>query len=96
MNSPTITRAVVIRNPQGMHARPAEKLARRAMQFESRIELVYESQRADCKSILHLLTLGARQGTQLMLEAEGRDAQEAVDALAELMESGFGVEEMAE
>jgi phosphotransferase system HPr (HPr) family protein len=91
-NSP-VTRAIVIRNPQGMHARPAELFARRAMQFESRIELVCENQRVDGKSILHLLTLGARQGTQLTIEAEGQDAQAAVDALADLVERGFAMDE---
>jgi phosphotransferase system HPr (HPr) family protein len=93
MNPTSVTRAVEIRNPQGMHARPAELFARRAMQFESRIELVCESQRVDGKSILHLLTLGARQGTQLVIEALGPDAQEAVDALAQLVERGFAPDE---
>jgi phosphocarrier protein HPr len=93
MSNTPVTRTIEIRNAQGLHARPAEMLARRAMQFESRIEIVFESQRVDAKSILHLLTLGARQGTQLMLEADGPDAQRAVDALAELVESRFGIEE---
>jgi phosphotransferase system HPr (HPr) family protein len=70
--------------------------ARMAMQFESRIELIYENQRVDCKSILHLLTLGARQGTRMVLEAEGRDADEAVAALAGLVENGFALDESPE
>jgi phosphotransferase system HPr (HPr) family protein len=92
MSTSSVTRAIVIRNPQGLHARPAEMFARMAMSFESRIELVHESQRVDGKSILHLLTLGARAGTRLILEAEGRDAEAAADALARLVESGFGNE----
>jgi phosphotransferase system HPr (HPr) family protein len=93
MSSFPITRTIVIRNPQGLHARPAELFARRAMQFQSNIELVLESQRVDGKSILHLLTLGARKGTQLVIEADGPDAQEAVDALADLVEHGFVFDE---
>jgi phosphotransferase system HPr (HPr) family protein len=96
MNSSPVTRTIEIRNQQGLHARPAEMFARRAMQFESRIEIVHESQRVDAKSILHLLTLGARQGTRLVLEAQGPDAHEAVETLAELVESGFGIQESAE
>lgn len=96
MNTSPVTRAIVINNTQGMHARPAEMFARRALQFKSRIELITEGQRADGKSILHLLTLGARKGTQLVIEAEGPDAQEAVDALAELVERGFALEDAAE
>lgn len=72
-----------------MHARPAEMLVRMAMRFKSRIELVRGNERVDAKSILHLLTLGARQGTELILEAEGEDAEEAVESLAQLVASGF-------
>ncbi len=89
MNAPLHSRVIVIRNPQGMHARPAEMLVRMAMRFKSRIELVRGNERVDAKSILHLLTLGARQGTELILEAEGEDAEEAVESLAQLVASGF-------
>jgi phosphotransferase system HPr (HPr) family protein len=70
--------------------------ARLARQFQSRIELVREGQRALASSIMDLLTLGAAQGTELMLEAEGVDAEEAVEALAKLVESGFPLEEASE
>jgi phosphotransferase system HPr (HPr) family protein len=70
--------------------------ARQAMQFQSRIELVFENERVDGKSILHLLTLGARKGTQLLIEADGPDAEEAVEALAELVEHRFGFDEQTD
>lgn len=89
MSTNSITRAIIIQNPQGMHARPAELFARMAMQFDAQIELVNGSQRVDAKSILHLLTLGARQGTELVVEAVGDDAQQAVDALVNLVENHF-------
>jgi len=87
-NSP-IKRVVVVPNKQGMHARPAEMFVRRAQQFQSKIEIVREGYRIEAKSIMNLLTLGAAQGTELTLEAEGSDAQEAVDALAEVIEKDF-------
>ena len=93
MNDPPVTRVIVIKNPQGLHARPAEMLARTAIQFKSEIELVCEGHRADAKSILHLLTLGAQQGTSLAIEARGQDAELAVETLAKLVESGFANEE---
>ena len=93
-NSP-IKRVVVVPNKQGMHARPAEMFVRRAQQFQSKIEIVHDNYRVEAKSIMNLLTLGAAQGTQLTLEAEGSDAQEAVDALAEVVEKDF-LEEDAE
>ena len=96
MQTPRVTRVIVIRNTQGLHARPAEMFARLARQFQSRIELVREDRRVEASSIMDLLTLGAAQGTELILEAEGDDAEEAVEALAKLVESGFPMEEASE
>jgi len=92
MSRPKVTRVIVIRNEQGLHARPAEMFARLARQFQSRIELVREDRRIEAGSIIDLLTLGAGPGTELVLEAEGDDAREAVEALARLVESGFSTE----
>jgi phosphotransferase system HPr (HPr) family protein len=89
MSTSSVTRAVVIVNSHGLHARPAERLAREAMQYKSRIEFLCRNERIDARSILHLLTMGATQGTELIIEADGEDAQLAVDALAELIASGF-------
>jgi phosphotransferase system HPr (HPr) family protein len=92
MSTPPITREIVIQNGQGLHARPAVLFAKCAMQFESRIEVVFGSHRVDGKSTLHLMTLGATKGTKLILEAEGADANEAVESLAALVETGFDEE----
>jgi phosphotransferase system HPr (HPr) family protein len=93
MQTSRISRVIVIKNTQGLHARPADMFARLARQFESRIEIVREGRRVEASSIIDLLTLGAAQGTELVLEAEGHDAVEAVEALAKLVESGFPLEE---
>ena len=92
MNTP-ISRVIVICNPQGLHARPAEMLARTAQKFSAKIEIIRDTQRADVRSIMDLLTLGALQGTELVLEAEGEDAAEAVEVLATMVEEGFSEEE---
>jgi phosphotransferase system HPr (HPr) family protein len=89
MNMPLVTRVIVIQNAQGLHARPAEMFVRLAQQFRSRIALVRETHRVEAKNIMDLLTLGAAQGTELILEADGDDAQEAIEALAKLVEDGF-------
>ncbi len=69
--------------------RPADKLSRSAGRFQCQIEIEKDGQVIDCKSIMSILTLGARQGTQLSLRAHGVDAQEALDVLSELFEQGF-------
>lgn len=89
MSSVRVTRTVVVTIPEGLHARPAELLARTALKFESQVELVNGSLRADAKSILHLISLGAPQGTQLIIEAVGDDAEQAADAIEQLVANGF-------
>lgn len=89
MQTNRITRTVTIRNPQGMHARPAEAFVRLASQFESEVQLIREERRANATYMFELLTLGAAQGTQILIEAVGPDAQAAVEALADLVENGF-------
>lgn len=85
----TVSREVVVVNAAGLHARPADLLAREARKWRSRIELVNDSQRADGKSILELLTLAAESGTRLVVEATGPDAREALEAIGSLFESRF-------
>lgn len=89
MNTTPLTRTVTVRNPQGLHARPADMLVRLANQFESKILIGIEGEVVDCKSILALLTLGAAQGTELSLSAEGADAADALQSISELFEAGF-------
>jgi phosphotransferase system HPr (HPr) family protein len=80
---------VTISNPQGLHMRPAYLFAETAAQFQSSVELVKDDIRADGKSVLSLMTLGASQGSEITLEANGEDAESAVVTLAELIASGF-------
>jgi phosphocarrier protein len=89
MGEVSISRRVMIANPQGLHARPADLFVRKANQFISRIEVIKDGERVDGKSILGILTLAAEHGSELSIEAVGPDAQMALDALVELVERGF-------
>jgi phosphocarrier protein HPr len=93
MGQDTISREVVVANSQGLHARPADMLAREARKWQSRIELVAASQRVDGKSILDVLTLAAEAGTRLVVEATGPDAREALEAIGSLFERRFNEHE---
>ena len=88
---PVVRKTVVVSNPQGLHARPAELFSRLALQFEADIEVVRDDLRIDAKSILSVLTLGAAQGATLVIEARGADAEKAIDALERLVVSDFKV-----
>lgn len=84
-----ISREVVVGMPQGLHARPADQLAREARKWRSRIELLSAAQRVDGKSILDVLTLAAEAGTRLVVEAKGPDAREAIEAIGSLFDRNF-------
>lgn len=89
MSDPVVTGTLEIHAENGLHIRPAEALARLANQFSSRVDIVYESQRVDAKSIMEMLTLGAGQGATLQVEACGDDAQQAIEAILNLVENNF-------
>ncbi|GAF98905.1 unnamed protein product, partial [marine sediment metagenome] len=78
MSTSPLTRTVTVRNPQGLHARPADLLVRTASKYQSTILIGKDGELVDCKSILSLLTLGAGQGTVLSISADGQDAADAI------------------
>lgn len=86
------TRQVQITNRLGLHARPAMQFVEVANRFSSQIRVLKNEQTVNAKSIMELLLLAATAGTDLTIDAEGDDAPDAVDALAELVERGFDEE----
>lgn len=87
-----IRRELTIRNRLGLHARAAARFVHTANRFRSRVTVTRNGKTMDGKSILGILLLAASQGAQMEVGAEGDDAEEAVAALAELVEGGFGEE----
>jgi phosphocarrier protein HPr len=85
-----ISRTVTVVNQLGMHARAAAKFVHLAAEFESRIVVSRQGREMDGKSIMGLLLLAAARGTLVTIAADGRDEQRAVDALVDLVISGFG------
>lgn len=83
-------REVAIRNKLGMHARAAVKFVQTANRFKSEVKVVKDGQEANGKSIMGLLTLVAAHGVVMTIVCSGEDAAPAVEALAELVGTGFG------
>ena len=83
------TRIVIVKNAQGLHARPAHALVQLASKYESTIMIGKASELVDCKSILSILTLGAADGTELTISADGEDATNALETLSDFFEAGF-------
>jgi PTS hybrid protein len=84
--APAITRTVTLVNRDGLHARPAAEFVRLAGTFDAMVTV----NGADAKSLLGILSLGLGLGARVEFSAWDSHAQAAVDALAELVESGFG------
>lgn len=69
--------------------RPAYLFAEAAAKFSSKIELIKNDLRIDGKSVLAILTLGATQGSEVLIEATGEDAPDAINVLQNLLSAGF-------
>ncbi len=82
--------AVIIPNELGLHMRAANVLAEQAGRYQSRIQISRGELRVNGKSIMGLMMLAAPHGTELMLEVEGPDEEQAADDLLRLIQSGFG------
>lgn len=77
-------------NEKGLHARASAKLAELCEGFEAQVEIAYDGVRADGRSIMGLMMLGAAQGAELEIRAEGDDADDARLAIAALLADRFG------
>jgi len=69
---------VIVRNKQGLHARPAAMFVQIANKFEANITVSRDEEKVNGKSIMGILMLGAEQGSEIILEAEGKDAEAAL------------------
>ncbi len=85
-----LARSLRIVNQRGLHARAAAKFVAVAERFGANVDVIKDGQSVSARSIMGLMLLGAGPGSEIELRAEGWDAREALEALATLVESGFG------
>ena len=84
-----LQRSVLIKNRRGLHARAAAKFVTMAEQYAAEVEVLRDGQTVSARSIMGLMMLGAGKGSTLDLQADGADAEAAINALAGLVEAGF-------
>lgn len=80
---------LILNNPDGLHARPAAIFVQEASKFKSDIEIEFEGQRVNAKSIIGVMSLGAFHGEEIILIADGSDEKKALESLKNLIESGL-------
>ncbi len=86
-----VSKTTIVKNPSGIHARPASLFVQEASKYESSITVGKVGGDAkDAKSILMVMSLGMICGCEIVIAADGADEAAAVDALVALVESGCG------
>ena len=88
-----LTNTVTIINKLGLHARAAAQFANTANRFGSEIKVGVNGKLVDAKSVMSLMLLAANKGTQILLQVQGSDEQEAMQAVVDLIGNRFGEEE---
>jgi phosphotransferase system HPr (HPr) family protein len=86
----TVERSFLIGSKLGLHARPAAVFVQTANRFEASVEVQKDDLKIDGKSIMGIMTLAAEMGSSITVRVTGKDAAEAMEALAKLIESNFG------
>lgn len=84
-----ITFQVKVTSEGGLHARPAALLVNKANQFKAKVTLQKENKIADAKSILNIMTLGAKSGEEIAVVVDGEDEEASAAAIKELFEKNF-------
>lgn len=82
-----------IKNKVGLHARPASLFVQEARRYKSNIRVTNGDNTVNGKSILNILTLGADQGSTIVVDAEGEDADAALAGIRQLYDTNFGEQE---
>jgi phosphocarrier protein len=97
-SEPKVTRGAALRtveivNKRGLHARASAKFVKTASGFDAEVRVSKDGQTVDARSIMGLMMLAAGPGSAIEIEAEGKEAANALDALAELVAQRFDEDE---
>lgn len=80
---------LTLKNKEGLHARPAAVFVQEANKFDSEVEIEFQGMKVNGKSIIGIMSLGAFYGEDITIVARGRDEEDAIKALEELIINGF-------
>ena len=86
-----LEREFEILNEQGLHARPATALVNTIQKYKSDVYLLSQGKKINAKSILGVLVLAAEKGARLTVQADGEDAEDAVNSVLQLASTKFGM-----
>lgn len=82
-----VSKKYIIKNEEGLHARPASDFCKQAGKFKSKITIIKDLEEYEAKSILMVLCAGAACGDEIEIRADGEDETEAVEALIKVLDT---------
>ena len=85
-----VSQSVIIKNPTGLHLRPAGLFCKEALRYQSSIKFQYGNTTANVKSVLSVLGACVKSGDEIILICEGPDEEKALADMVALVESGLG------
>lgn len=85
-----VSQKVTVKNPTGLHLRPAGLLCKEAMKFKSLVTFSFDGSISNAKSVLSVLGACVKSGDEIELTCEGEDEEEALRSLVNAIESGLG------
>lgn len=81
-----LEKEMVVRRPDGLHARPAGDLVKRLKKYSSTVQFIYKDKTIDAKSIIQLMKLSCKQGSVVQVIIDGQDAEEAITSVQEYLD----------
>ena len=84
---PKVEKEITIKNPQGLHARPAALFVQIASKYDAAVNVSKDKEKVSGKSIMGILTLGANQNSKIIVEVEGEDAEKILQELEAFLTS---------
>lgn len=85
-----VNQKVTIKNPTGLHLRPAGILCKKAMEYKAQVTFTFENTTANAKSVLSVLGACVKSGDEIEIFCDGEDEEEALRGMVEAIENGLG------
>lgn len=85
-----VSNTIQVKNPSGLHLRPAGVLAKAAGKCGSKVTIIYNEKTIDCKSVLNIMAAGIKTGSEIVLQCDGDSEADDLKTLTDLIEGGLG------
>lgn len=87
-----IEKKVIIKNPMGLHIRPAGVLTKVASECTSNIIMIFQDKYINCKSVLNIMSGAIKKGNEVLIRCEGNNEENDLNTIIQAIDSGLGEE----